>query len=691
MNKEKIEILAPAGNPEALKAAVFSGCDAVYLGGSMFSARANAGNFDDEELTEAVKFCHVRGVKVYVTVNTLVKEHEIKPVMEFISFLCKIGVDAVLVQDLGLFRLIRESCPNLPLHASTQMSVLDKNGAELLKEMGASRVVLSREMSLKEIKDVSDNVDVELEVFVHGALCMSVSGQCYFSAMLGSRSGNRGRCAQPCRLPFSSDDGKKNVLSLKDLSFISRLDELQAAGVCSAKIEGRMKRPEYVAAAVSAGRSAADGEKPNQELMKNLEAVFSRSGFTDAYLTGKRGPEMFGIRTKDDVTAGNNAVFNKLHELYKGEANRVPVYMDFKLSVGSPIELTLSDDDGNAVKLKSEVFGETAQSRPLDEERVRKQLEKLGSTAYHLESAKIEIDGVSTVPMSAINEIRRNATEKLDEMRSELKQYSFTETKYTKETAEHTLSKKYGIFSSYSQLSEAVLSLDMIYLPITESVEHFEHAKKYGVKVGVLMPRSYFGADDEVECKAKELVSKSIVDFMCGNIGAVAIAKKVGGNVHGAFSLNVANTESLKTLEELGVVDSELSFELTLDEIRSLKGNLPRGIIAYGRQALMLNRACPIGHGKCVGCKKVQSITDRKGYKFPVMCMKGKNFRSVEVLNSLPLNLSDKQSDIENVDFITLRFTDENRAVVAGVINAFNKNEKIHGEFTKGLYYRGII
>ncbi len=691
MNKEKIEILAPAGNPEALKAAVFSGCDAVYLGGSLFSARANAGNFNDEELTEAVKFCHVRGVKVYVTVNTLVKEHEITPVMEFISFLCKIGVDAVLVQDLGLFRLIRESCPDLPLHASTQMSVLDKNGAKLLREMGASRVVLSREMSMDEIKDVSDNVDVELEVFVHGALCMSVSGQCYFSAMLGSRSGNRGRCAQPCRLPFSSDDGKKNVLSLKDLSFITRLQELQSAGVCSAKIEGRMKRPEYVAAAVSAGRSAADGEKPNQELMKNLEAVFSRSGFTEAYLTGKRGHEMFGIRTKDDVTAGNNAVFNKLHELYKGEANRVPVNMSFKLSVGSPIELSLSDNDGNIITVKSEVLGETALNRPLDDERVRKQLEKLGSTAYHLESLSTNIDGISTVPMSAINEIRRNATEMLDAARSELKQYSFTETNRVEDTTVHSLKEKYGIFSSYSQLSDAVSALDMIYLPITESLEHFENARKYGVKVGVLMPRSYFGADNEVKRKAEQLVETGFLDFLCGNIGAVEITKSVGGKVHGGFSLNVANSESLKTLEELDAADCELSFELTLDEIKDLKGDLPRGIMAYGRQALMLNRACPIGHGKCIGCKKVQSITDRKGYKFPVMCMKGKDFRSVEVLNSLPLNLSDKQFDIKNVDFITLRFTDEDRSQVATVIEAFAKNEKIHGEFTKGLYYRGII
>ncbi len=686
-----IEILAPAGNPEALKAAVFSGCDAVYLGGSLFSARANAGNFDNEELKEAVRFCHVRGVKVYVTVNTLVKETELIPVMNFISFLCEIGVDAVLVQDLGLFRLIRESCPDMPVHASTQMSVLDKNGARLLKDMGASRVVLSREMSLKEIKDVSDNADVELEVFVHGALCMSVSGQCYFSAMLGSRSGNRGRCAQPCRLPFSTDDGKKNVLSLKDLSFITRIEELKNAGVCSAKIEGRMKRPEYVAAAVSAGRSAADGKPVNAELMKNLEAVFSRSGFTEAYLTGKTGPDMFGIRTKDDVTAGSNAVFNKLHELYKGEANRVPVHADFEMQVGMPAKLTLSDFDGNEVSIKSDVITETAQNRPLDEEGVKKQLEKLGSTAYHLESASVKLDGKGRIPMSAINEMRRTAAEKLDELRGSIKQYSFTEPELDEVKTEHAFREMHGVFSSFSQLSDCVSKLDMIYLPITESLEHFEHARKYGVKVGAVMPRSFFGADEELERKAELLVENGFDDFLCGNIGGVAIVRNVGGKVHGAFSLNAVNTESLKTLGNLGLSDTELSFELTLDEISELKGGLKRGIMAYGRQALMLNRACPIGHGKCIGCKKVQCITDRKGYKFPVMCMKGKTFRSVEVLNSLPLNLSDRQGEIKNVDYITLRFTDETRQEVEKVINAFVNHEKLNGEFTKGLYYRGII
>ncbi|MCI8395471.1 MAG: U32 family peptidase, partial [Acutalibacter sp.] len=271
-----MEILAPAGGPEALQAAVFAGADAVYLGGPAFGARASARNFSREELREAVSFCRQRGVRVHVTVNTLLREGEMEQALEFVAFLCSLPVDAVLVQDMGLFSLLREKAPGLPLHCSTQMSLHTPLGAKLLHDAGASRVVLSRELSLEETGEIARACPVELESFVHGALCMSVSGQCYFSALLGGRSGNRGMCAQTCRLPFAAPDGTGHDLSLKDLSFIPGMGRLEKAGVCSAKIEGRMKRPEYVAAAVSACRRAADGEEIPPELLQNLEAVFSR-------------------------------------------------------------------------------------------------------------------------------------------------------------------------------------------------------------------------------------------------------------------------------------------------------------------------------------------------------------------------------------------------------------------------------
>ena len=343
------EILAPAGGPEALKAAVYAGADAVYLGGPAFGARANAQNFSREELAQAVEFCHARGVRVHVTVNILLKEKELPQALEFAEYLCSLPVDAVLVQDVGLFSLLRQRAPQLPLHASTQMSLHTPAGAKLLWELGAQRVVLSREMSLGEIREVGKACPVELESFVHGALCMSVSGQCQLSAMLGGRSGNRGLCAQPCRLPFAAPGGTGHDLSLKDLSFVREVGQLREAGVCSAKIEGRMKRPEYVAAAVSACRRAADGEEVPEKLLEELEAVFSRSGFTQGYLTGKRGSAMFGVRRKEDVTQATEKVFASLRGLYRGENQRVPVSLTLEAGEG---QLTLTARTRKAGRLQ---------------------------------------------------------------------------------------------------------------------------------------------------------------------------------------------------------------------------------------------------------------------------------------------------------------------------------------------------
>lgn len=279
-----IEVLSPAGGWPALEAAVRAGAQAVYLGGPQFGARAGAQNFSREELSEAVRYCHQRGVRVHVTVNTLIKDSELPEALDLVKFLCSISVDAVLVQDMGLLHLIRERAPGLTVHASTQMSLHTPAGVRLLKALGVKRAVLARELSLSEIKEISEGCDIELEGFVHGALCMCVSGQCYLSALLGGRSGNRGQCAQPCRLPFGAPGGTGHDLSLKDLSYINSIGELQKAGVCSAKIEGRMKRPEYVAAATAACRLAADGQPVPEELSSALGAVFSRSGFTDGYI-----------------------------------------------------------------------------------------------------------------------------------------------------------------------------------------------------------------------------------------------------------------------------------------------------------------------------------------------------------------------------------------------------------------------
>ncbi|MCI9553240.1 MAG: U32 family peptidase [Acutalibacter sp.] len=414
-----MRVLAPAGGWEQLRAAVFAGADEVYLGGRAFGARANAQNFSQEELRGAVAFCHARGVRLHVTVNTLLKDSELPAALEFVEFLCSLPVDAVLVQDMGLFALLRQRAPALPLHASTQMSLHNPAGVRLAHALGASRVVLARELSLEEIERIAKSCPVELESFVHGALCMCVSGQCYLSAALGGRSGNRGQCAQPCRLPFAAPGGTGHDLSLKDLSFIAYMDRLAQAGVCSAKIEGRMKRPEYVAAATAACRLAADGKPVPPELFQDLEAVFSRSGFTNGYLTGHRGREMFGTRRKEDVTAATQKVLAGLRGLYRGEGQRVLVSFSLASTAGG-LCLTASDQEGRCASALAPAELE-AGARPdvplLDPERCRAQLRKTGGTPFLAEKVEVPEEGAA-ISVSGLNALRRQALEALLEKRA---------------------------------------------------------------------------------------------------------------------------------------------------------------------------------------------------------------------------------------------------------------------------------
>ena len=323
----QIEILAPAGSVESLTAAVRCGANAVYLGTKNFNARRNADNFDGSALKSAVEYCHQRNVKVYLTANTLVADDEMSSAYNTIKTALEYGVDAFIVQDLGVAKMIRQCFPSARLHASTQCSVNTPDGVNALKELGFKRIVVPREMSLDEIKEIREKTDVELEMFVHGALCMCVSGQCYMSAMLGGRSGNRGLCAQPCRLSFSADNSGSFDLSLKDLSLIDKIKEIESAGIISLKIEGRMKRPEYVAAAVTACKNAVCGNYSARD-EKILKSVFSRSGFTDGYFTGKR-QDMFGTRQKEDVVSAKD-VLKELSHLYDNENPLVPIDLKFE-------------------------------------------------------------------------------------------------------------------------------------------------------------------------------------------------------------------------------------------------------------------------------------------------------------------------------------------------------------------------
>ena len=404
-----IEILAPCGGAEHLPAALGSGADAVYLGVTGFSARRNAKNFAPGELSAAVRECHISGVKVYVTLNTLVFDDELSELAGTAEAVEAAGADGVIVQDPGAAAVIRRAAPSLRLHASTQMTVTSAAGAEFAKKHGFSRVVLAREMSLREIENVVKNVDVETEIFVHGALCVCVSGQCLMSAMYGGRSGNRGLCAQPCRLDFSFGE-RHNILSLKDLSLIEQLPELGRLGVTSAKIEGRMKRPEYVAAAVTACRNVLDGKKPD---LGQLRAAFSRSGFTQSYYNGTLA-DMQGIRTKDDVTAGG-AALPELKRLYEKPYKRHTADISLFAEWGRPVTADVSCE-GHSFVYTSEIVPEKALNRAVTADEIEARLRKTGGTIYETGRVNVTVGEGLMLSASAVNSIRRDILARLDEM-----------------------------------------------------------------------------------------------------------------------------------------------------------------------------------------------------------------------------------------------------------------------------------
>lgn len=694
MTTKKIEVLAPAGNLAALKAAVFAGADAVYMGGTLFSARANAANFSREEMAEAVQFARERNVRVYVTVNTLVKDTELSEALDFCAFLCSLPVDGILLQDMGLFALLREACPEMPLHASTQMSLHTPAGASFLKELGASRVVLAREMSLEEIREVSEKTNVELEAFVHGALCMCLSGQCYFSAMLGGRSGNRGRCAQTCRLPFAAPGGTGHDLSLKDMSFIDHIEKLQEAGVCSAKIEGRMKRPEYVAAAVSACRHAADGETVPENLLEDLNAVFSRSGFTDGYLSAERGREMFGIRTKENVEDASSAVFASLHELYKNEMQRVPVTFHAEIFTNNSPKLTVSDGVHTVTVSDENHVCEKAMKLPVNTERWRVQLQKTGGTPYLCTEVILGTDEETAVPVSVLNGLRRAALEKLGAMRREKSPVSFKMP--TLDFPVHTPEKfrLRGWFQSAEQIPANAACLEKIILPVETPIETLCALRDQGHDLILALPRAMWGIEAQVQETMLRCKETGFTHFYCGNLAAVALCRKLNVSAHGGFSLNIFNTESLNFFESMGFCDTELSFELTKEEIAELGGNLPRGMLVYGRQPLMITRNCPLANSPrgCLNCKHPGTIRDRKGVEFPVMCTRfsGKPVFS-EILNSVPLTLSDWLKEELSVDFGVLRFSVEKADEIEKILESFMQKKNPYSDYTRGLFTRGVL
>ena len=694
---EKIEILSPAGSPDSLLAAVRAGADAVYLGASAFSARAAAKNFDDDALRQAAEFCHARGVKVYLAVNTLILQDELPQALALIQYACSLPVDALIVQDMGLVRLLRRCAPSLRLNASTQMSVTSPAGVRALAALGVSRVVLARELSLREIAEIrrgAGNRPIELEVFVHGALCMSVSGQCYFSSVLGSRSGNRGMCAQPCRLPFSVPGGTGHDLSLKDLSMIARIGELKSAGADSAKIEGRMKRPEYVAAATAACRLSADGEAVPPELTHNLSAVFSRSGFTTGYPDGRLGRDMFGIRSKEDVTGATKAVFSGLHELYREESPAVPVWFSLRVCAGEPVTLTARDEEGRLARASLLIPPEPAAHRAVDEARCAEQLRKTGGTPFFARDIRCEIGEGLALPVSRLNRLRRDVLEQLEMLRSHREPVPFSSPAPGDlfPGPHHAGPMRLRArFQTAGSVPDCARACELIYLPVSAPEQDFVSLGGRGFSVAAELPRGIFGTEDALRKKLERLNELGFSGVWAGTIGAAALGREAGMTVHGGFSLNLVNTPALEWAREFGLADTELSFELTLEKAAALGGDLPRGLVLYGRLPLMLCRNCPGANapGGCAKCGKNARLTDRRGTEFPILCGNGCS----EVLNSVPLYMADRIDEIRSQDFGVLRFSVENSVEIEEIFRnylALSPVEKPKGQWTRGLYYRGI-
>ena len=666
------ELLAPAGDFECLVAAVKGGADAVYIGGKLFSARAYAKNFDIDEIKKAVSYCHLHGVKLYVTMNILIYEGELDEAVAFAGELYVAGVDALIIADLGLVAAIREKLPEFELHASTQMSVNNSVGADLAYDLGCTRVVLARELSGNNMKDVTEACKAETEVFLHGALCVCHSGQCLFSSMIGGRSGNRGECAQPCRLPYN---GGKYVLSLSDLSLAEHVKELIDSGVASLKIEGRMKSPDYVYTVTSIYRRLLDENRnSNKKENEKLERAFSRGGFTDGYFTGDTFKKMTGIRTEADKRISENEEKGD----FSLERTRVKAKVRMRLGMASQMMLYGVDIDREVT-----VFGEepsVAKNAPLTEESVKDRLSKMGNTLLSLAKEDIELeldDGINLSP-SLINRLRRDAAERFEDFTRVLDGAdNGVKTHTPPGDFSREAPKRTAMFFS----TDSLLRLDghvrgyfdALIVPLTE------YRRCKDVANGVYLPPVIMEHElDRVKAMMREARAAGAKYALIGNPSHLALASELDFELIGDFRLNVTNVGSRRMWRELGVSDAVISPELTARQARAVGGRA----VVYGRIPLMLTERCfmkeNFGCDKCGKC----TLVDRKGIKFPMM----REFEHRNIIfNSAYTYMGDKLDEIAGISAYHFIFTTERADEVKAVVDAFKSKRPfpLNGQFRR--------
>lgn len=778
---KKIELLSPVGGYEQFIAAVESGADAVYLGGTSFNARNSANNFSDDELREVIKYAHARGVKVHLTLNTLIHDREIEDVIEFAVNAYKSGVDAFIVQDLGVIKLLKEVMPEVVIHFSTQGTIYSLDGVKAVSSLNFERVVLSRELSLDEIENICKNTNTEIEVFVHGALCVCYSGQCRLSSLVGERSGNRGKCAQPCRLKYTlyKDDErcvKNYCMSPKDLCGIHDLIRLIKAGVSSLKIEGRLKSPEYVACVTSVYRKYIDlayeliekGEEDkfivDAEDVKMLEQVFNRGGFSKGYYYGKLGRELIcrerpkhwgrflgkvidydrkrklvrvklddalnmgdGVEIVNESLPGNivtyierdklqvksakpgdivyvgdiTGIINKGDKVYKisdknlnlslrkvldGKFHRkVPVDMELLCGVNENVVLSISDDDGNVFSVKSEYVTQEAINKPLTYEAAMMSLGKLGDTPFLLRGLKATINGNVLVPVSVLNELRRDVADKLYQRRCEIPEKSFSGDFERIGFVDKDVTPGLSVYLYDTKNLDGLEAADRIYVPFDDFYE--EIVDRFCGKEVI----PYLGT----VTKGNRYDFSGIKSVLIGNLEHFELCRDVQ-NVYCDFSLNVFNSYSARKLEELGAKGVNLSFELNLEEMKRINTGLETEVTVYGRLPLMVSEHCPIGsevkgHINCNLCQMGRYyLEDRTGERFPIMTerkacrttlLNGKVLFAPEVLDELN----------GKVDYFRAYFFDESTDERRRILGALKRGNKVSvPNCTSGHFYRGV-
>ena len=691
-----LELLAPAGSMEALRAAVQNGANAVYLGVGAFNARQSAKNFTPQTLVEAVKYCHIRGVQVHLTLNTLISDREMKEAAEMIRHAAQNNIDAFIVQDLGVVQLCRQIAPHIPIHGSTQMTVHSLSGVQLCAAMGMKRVVLSRELSREEIRYICAKSPIEIEVFGHGALCMCYSGQCYMSAVIGGRSGNRGRCAQPCRQSYGYGHWQdKYPLSLKDNCLVHYVKELEEMGVASLKLEGRMKKAEYVATVTAVYRKAIDEGIVTKPMMEALMTAFNRQGFTDGYYTSRVDRKMFGVRqdTRDDPQWLQAA-----QQSYEaGETQLVDLKFRAVVSVDGS-SLTATDPEGRTCTVPGP-RPELARNVPLTGAALAQRISKTGGTPYRCVEVRTHVDPGLTISAAAINGMRRDALNQLTALRARREEHPIRKPKAVPMyKGPKTLPGLSVQVTNREQLTPRLLNLEtaMLYVPMHILLEDGDMTVRLVQRgrLAAVLPRIvHDGEMPKLQQGLQQLSQWGVKDVLVGNLGLLAPAREAGMRIHGDFGMNIYNSGSMNVLRELELTSATVSFEMTMPQIRDLSKAVDAEIIAYGRLPLMVVEHCLIRNrtGECSCHLGPTKLVDKTGAEFPII-KDGDNCRSV-LLNGKKLSWLDRQDDLAKLGVWAARlyFTTENSREVDRVLNDYlNPTPFDPGACTRGLYLRGV-